>query len=150
MCAYNSLPLFVCLLYLSVSFICLLPRRCPSRKKTALVALPFLLQLKSHTLVRLPSSNTKPCPAECQIISASVPVFPLSPCVCFHRPLILTLSFSCYFLFLPASLSPPHPAPMPALFSLMHFLCLPLFSPLLSVVIFICSASAPLCPEVFL
>lgn len=106
-CAYNSLPLFVCLLYLSVSFICLLARCCPSRKQPSW---PFLLlQLKSHTLVRLPSSNTKLCPAECQIISASVPFFSLSLSLLvfvsiglsFSPCLSLAISYFCVHLFSP-------------------------------------------------
>lgn len=48
-------PLSVCLLRVSALWLLLQP-------KTALMAF-FLLQLKSHSLVRLPSSNTKLCPA---------------------------------------------------------------------------------------
>lgn len=81
-------PLSVCLLYLSAPLLLLQP-------KTALVAF-LLLQLKSHTLVRLPSSNTKLCPARMSNHSSLTPIF-LSPCVCFCGPLSLTLSFPCYF-----------------------------------------------------
>lgn len=70
-CAYNSLPLFVCLLYLSVSFICLLPSCCPSPKQPSWPSFSYcgnhIPWSGSH--LQTPSLAQP----ECQIISDSVP-----------------------------------------------------------------------------
>lgn len=72
-CAYNSLPLFVCLLYLSVSFICLLPSCCPSPKQPSWPSFSYcgnhIPWSGSH--LQTPSLAQP----ECQIISDSVPFF---------------------------------------------------------------------------
>lgn len=86
-CTYNSLPLFVCLLYLSVSFICLLPSCCPSPIQPSW---PFF----SYSWNHIPWSGfylqtlsfTQP---ECQIISVSVIFF--SQHNCYSGTLILAL-----------------------------------------------------------
>lgn len=81
-------PLSVCLLHVSAPWLLLQP-------KTALMAF-FLLQLKSHTLVRFPSSNTKLCPARMSNHSSLTSNF-VSPCICFYGPIILTQSLPCYY-----------------------------------------------------
>lgn len=89
-CAYNSLPLFVCLLYLSVSFICLLPSCCPGPKQPSWPSLSYSWNHipRSGSHLQTPSFAQP----ECQIISVSVPFFSFSSCACFLGPLILNVS----------------------------------------------------------
>lgn len=93
-CAYNSLPLFVCLLYLSVSFICLLPSCCPSPKQPSWSPLSYsgnhIPWSGSH--LQTPSFAQP----ECQIISVSVPFFFLLVFVSSRSSHCLSLAISLF------------------------------------------------------
>lgn len=115
-------------LYLSVSFICLLPSCRPS-PQTALVVF-LLLKWKSHPRLRLPCSNTKLCPAR---MSNRVSLSPACP------PFLLLLVFDG-----PLTLSPVvSQAQTCTLFHVSFFSCC--FSAVLLCEECFCEAGANLC-----